>query len=61
MDVRDLSVVNLDVSYRLLVEGDASFNKYVTISGILDGYKLIISDDASFNGKVDIGNYHLKY
>ena len=52
LDVRDISVVNLDVSYRLLVEGDASFNKKVDISDQLE-----VLGDASFNNRVDIGNH----
>ena len=52
----DVSYRNVDISLHLLVEGDASFNGDVDISGILNGNKLVINDDASFNSKVDISD-----
>ena len=47
----------VDISDRLVVYGDASFNEDVDISGTLYGNDLIIRGDASFNQNVDISNH----
>ena len=44
----------VDISDRLVVYGDASFNQDVDIGGILHGNDLIIDGDASFNNNVDM-------
>ena len=50
----DVSYRNVDISLNLLVEGDASFNQNVDISGILKVTDLQVLCDASFNNNVDI-------